>query len=158
MLQKGHPGEAPCMDRKTEIRKKILSNRLTPQDYSGFKTNMKIVKKRYHPDLTANFDLTESITQMAEDNSSLKGLAFMLMIMLLFFQHELSRGGVIFSIGVMIFVIAFSIWMNARNRNLPFMAELRLMKLAWRLRAFLKALASKRKTTYKAEKWRWRIR
>jgi len=146
------------MDRKTEIRKKILSNRFTPQDYSAFETNMKIVKKRYHPDLTANLDLAESITQMAEDSSSLKGLAFMLMIMQLFFLHVLSRGGVIFSIGVMIFVIAFPIWMNARNRNLPFMTELRLMKLAWRLRAILKARAREQKATFKSKKRRGRVR
>lgn len=146
------------MDRKTEIRKKILSNRFTPQNYNAFKTNMKIVKKRYHPDLTADLDLTESITQMAENNSSLKGLAFMLMIMLLFFLQELARGGVTFSIGVMILVIAFSIWINVRNRNLPFTTELRLMKLAWRLRAILKARAREQKTTLKAEKRRGRIR
>jgi len=95
---------------------------------------------------------------MAEDSSSLKELAFMLVNMLLFFLHELARRGVLFSIGVMIFVIAFSIWMNARNRNLPFMTELRLMKLAWRLSAILKARAREQKATFKAEKRRWRVK
>jgi len=72
------------MTTKNQIRAFILSNNSTRRDYSAFKTNMQIVKKRYHPGLTAGVDLPEAITQMAEDSTSLKGHAILVAGMLLF--------------------------------------------------------------------------
>ncbi|WP_410515746.1 hypothetical protein QO152_18715 [Pantoea allii] len=146
------------MERKTEIRKKILSNRFSRRDYRAFKTNMKIVKSRYHPDLTADLDLTESITQMAEDSTSLKGLVFTIVIMLIYSLRDFALMGLLFSFGLMLFVLAMIIWANAKQRNLPVMTELRLIKLAWRMRSILRVRAREEKARLKAEKKRKRAK
>jgi len=144
------------MDRKTQIRQQILTNGFTLKDYSAFKTNMKIVKKRYHPDLTKDVDLLESITQMAEDSTSLKGMATLFILMLLFMLRDSDPVGLLITLSITLAILAGSLWMHAKERNLPVSTELRLIKLAFRMRKILKVRAREEKARIKAEKKRQR--
>ncbi|RRZ96867.1 hypothetical protein [Erwinia sp. 198] len=144
------------MDRKTQIRQQILTNGFTLKDYSAFKTNMKIVKKRYHPDLTKDVDLLESITQMAEDSTSLKGMATLFIMMLLFMLRDSDPVALLITLSITLAILAVLLWMHAKGRNLPVSTELRLMKLAFRMRKILKVRAREEKARIKAEKKRQR--
>jgi len=144
------------MTTKNQIRAFILSNNFTRRDYSAFKTNMQIVKKRYHPDLTAGVDLPEAITQMAEDSTSLKGFVILVVVMLLFMLCSSDPVSVLISLVIIIVAFAGSLWGHAKQRNLPVSTELRLMKLAFRMRKIIKVRAREEKAKIKAEKKRKR--
>jgi len=142
------------MDIRNQIRAKILSNKFTFKDYSAFKTNMKIVKKRYHPDLTADVDLLESITQMAEDSTSVKGLLFtnFIMLLVLLKEEHLTAAFVFFAFALATVISFCMVWIRAKERNLPVSTEFRLIKLAIRMRKMLKIRAHQQKAKIKAEK------
>jgi len=146
------------MDNRAAIREKILTNNFTRKDYSVFKRNMKTVKKMYHPDLTAHIDMPEAITQMAEDTSKIRGIipVYVVLFLMLFLGHD--KVGALIYIGVMTAVMMIVLWTNASQRSLPISTDLRLMKLAFRMRKILKVRAREEKARIKAEKKRRRAK
>jgi len=146
------------MDNKAAIREKILSNNFTRKDYSVFKRNMKTVKKMYHPNLTSHIDLPEAITQMAEDSTKIRGGApiYVILFLMLLFGNDKTEA--LIYITVMTIVMLIVLWTNASQRSLPISTDLRLMKLAFRMRKILKARTREEKARIKAEKKRKRAK
>lgn len=144
------------MENKTAIREKILSNNFTRKDYFVFKNNVQLIKKIYHPDLTAGINLPEAITQMAEDSTKLRNIAviYAVLFLILLFRHDKAQA--LINIIVITIVLLIMLWANACQRNLPVSTELRLIKLAIRMRKILKARAREEKASIKAEKKRQR--
>lgn len=140
------------MGRKAEIRAKIVSNNFTRKDYHAFKTNMRIVQARYHPDLTAGVDMPEAITQMAEDSSSLKAMVI-INIVLPIIMFPAGRIGELLTSLIAVNIAFFAVlWSNAKERNLSLMTEFRLIKLAARMKKIIKIRAREEKARIKAEK------
>jgi len=144
------------MENKTAIREKILSNNFTRKDYFVFKSNVQLIKQIYHPDLTAGINLPEAITQMAEDSTKLRNIAviYVVLFLILLFRHDKAQA--LINIIVITIVLLIMLWANACQRNLPVSTELRLIKLAIRMRKILKARAREEKARIKAEKKRQR--
>jgi len=144
------------MENNAAIREKILSNNFTRKDYFVFKNNVQLIKQIYHPDLTAGIDLPEAITQMAEDSTKLRNIAvvYVVLFLILLFRHDKAQA--LINIIVITIVLLIMLWANACQRNLPVSTELRLIKLAIRMRKILKARAREEKASIKAEKKRQR--
>ncbi|MDN4625624.1 hypothetical protein [Erwinia sp. PsM31] len=144
------------MENKTAIREKILSNNFTRKDYFVFKNNVQLIKQIYHPDLTTGIDLPEAITQMAEDSTKLRNIAVIYVVLFLILLFRDDKVPVLINITVVTIVLLIVLWTNACQRHLPVSTELRLMKLAIRMRKILKARAREEKARIKAEKKRQR--
>lgn len=140
------------MENKTAIREKILSNNFTRKDYFFFKNNVQLIKQIYHPDLTAGIDLPEAITQMAEDSTKLRNIAvvYVVLFLILLFRHDKAQA--LINIIVITIVLLIMLWANACQRNLPVSTELRLIKLAIRMRKSSRHVPVRKKPASKRKK------